>query len=116
MVNEGIVLRHRVSRKGIEVDKAKIETTEKLPPPTLLKGIKSFLGHTSFYKRFIRDFSKISKPLSSLLMSSILFDEKCMIAFTTLKAKLTSIPIVIAPNWKLLKCGCIRSYYRICVA
>ena len=60
MVKEGIVLGHKISEKGIEVDKAKIEVIEKLEPPTSLKGIRSFLGHAGFYRRFIKDFSKIS--------------------------------------------------------
>ena len=53
MVREGIVLGHRISRKHIEVDKAKIEIIENLPPPTLVKGVHSFLGHVDFYRRFI---------------------------------------------------------------
>ena len=103
MVKEDLVLGHRVSDNGIEVDKEKIETIEKLPSPTSVKGIRSFLGHAGFYRRFIKDFSTIEKPLSSLLMHGVpfFFDEKCMIAFTTLKDKLTSAPIVIAPDWKL---------------
>ena len=63
MVREGIVLGHRVSSKGIKVDPAKISTIEKLPLPANVKGIQSFLGHAGFYKRFIKDFSKIIKPL-----------------------------------------------------
>ena len=100
MVKKGIVLRHRVSDNGIQVDKAKIETIEKLPPPTSVKGIRSFLGHVGFYKRFIKDFSTIEKPLSSLLMHGVpfFFDEKCMTPFTMLKDKLTSTLIVIAPD------------------
>lgn len=72
MVQEGIVLGHRISLKGIEVDKAKIQVIEKLPPPTTVKGIRSFLGHAGFYRRFIKDFSKITKPLCSLLEKSTL--------------------------------------------
>ena len=67
MVKEGIVLGHKVFDRGIEVDRAKIETIEKLPPPSSIKGIRSFLGHAGFYRRFIKDFSKITKPLCKLL-------------------------------------------------
>ncbi|MCI71954.1 reverse transcriptase, partial [Trifolium medium] len=47
---EGIVLGHKISSKGIEVDKAKLEVIEKLPPPVNVKGIRSFLGHAGFYR------------------------------------------------------------------
>ena len=103
MVKEGIVLGHKVSKVGIEVDRAKIEAIEKMPPPTTVKGIRSFLGHAGFYRRFIRDFSKISKPLCSLLEkdSVFMFDEQCLHAFEELKKKLISAPIVVAPDWSL---------------
>ena len=103
MVREDIVLGHRLSGRGIEVDQAKIEIIEKLPPPTSVKGGRSFLSHTSFYRRFIQDFSKVSKPLSNLLMQGVPFEfnEPCMNAFELLKKKLTSAPIVVAPDWNL---------------
>ena len=102
MVKEGIVLGHGVFGNGIEVDKEKIKTIEKLPSPSSVKGIRSSLGHVGFNRRFIKDFSTIEKPLSSLLMHgvSFCFDENCMISFTTLKDKLTPTPIVIALNWE----------------
>ena len=62
MVQEGIVLGHQISAREIEVNKEKIEEIEKLPPPSSVKGIRSFLGHAGFYRRFIKDFSRIAKP------------------------------------------------------
>src|SRR5438270_263101 len=74
MVESGIVLGHRIPRRGIEVDKAKIEVIEKLPPPTNVKGTRSFLGHAGFYHRFIKDVSKITKPLCDLLAKDVTFN------------------------------------------
>ena len=114
MVREGIVLGHRVSGRGIEVDQAKIEIIEKLPPLTSIKGVRSFLGHTGFYRWFIQDFSKVSKPLSNLLMQgvSLEFNEPCMNAFELLKKKLTSAPIVVTPDWNLpFELMCDASYF-----
>ncbi|XP_050897018.1 uncharacterized protein LOC127103818 [Lathyrus oleraceus] len=103
MVREGIVLGHKISHKGIEVDQAKIEEIEKLPPPMNEKGIRSFLGHAGFYRRFIKDFSKIAKPLTTLLVKDkdFIFDKECVVAFETIKNKLVTTPIVIAPDWPL---------------
>nr|GFB47852.1 reverse transcriptase domain-containing protein [Tanacetum cinerariifolium] len=101
MVKEGIVLGHKISTKAIEVDKAKIEVISKLPHLTTVKGIRSFLGHAGFYRRFIKDFSKISRPMTHLLEknSPFIFSNECIQAFRTLKDKLTEAPILIAPNW-----------------
>nr|KYP52542.1 Retrovirus-related Pol polyprotein from transposon 17.6 [Cajanus cajan] len=101
MVQEGIVFCHKISARGIEVDKAKVDVIEKLPPPINVKGVRSFLGHAGFYRRFIKDFSKIAKPLCTLLNKdqSFLFDEECMKAFLTLKNKLTTAPVIVAPDW-----------------
>ncbi|RVW22353.1 Retrovirus-related Pol polyprotein from transposon opus [Vitis vinifera] len=67
MVQQGIVLSHIISKKGIEVDKAKVELIIRLPPSTTVKGVRQFLGYVGFYRRFIKDFSKLSKPLCELL-------------------------------------------------
>ena len=101
MVREGIVLGHKILAQGIEVDRAKIEVIEKFPPPSNVKGIRSFLGHAGFYKRFIKDFLKIAKPLSNMLNKDVVFkfDEECLAAFQTLKHKLTTAPVMIAPDW-----------------
>jgi hypothetical protein len=74
MVKKGIVLEHAISERGIEVDKAKVETVEQLPPPTDIKSLRSFLGHAGFYRRFIKDFSKITKPLAHHLQKDVAFD------------------------------------------
>jgi hypothetical protein len=83
MVKQGIVLGHVISERGIEVDKAKVETVEQLRPPTDVKSLRSFLGHAGLYKRFIKDFSKITKPLTHLLQKDAAFDfdKKCLAAF-----------------------------------
>ncbi|GKB40449.1 reverse transcriptase domain-containing protein [Tanacetum coccineum] len=103
MVKEGIVLGHKISKKGIEVDKAKINVIAKLPHPTTVKGVRSFLGHAGFYRRFIKDFSKISRPMTHLLEKNtpFIFSDDCIQAFQTLKKKLTEAPILIAPDWDL---------------
>ena len=101
MVQEGIVLGYRILARGIEVDREKIEAIEKLPPPSSVKGIRSFLGHAGFYRTLIKDFSQIAKPLSNLLVQGIpfKFDSQCLHAFSVLKDKLVSAPIVVAPDW-----------------
>ncbi|CAJ2658862.1 unnamed protein product [Trifolium pratense] len=116
MVTEGIVLGHKISSKGIEVDKAKVEVIEKLPPPVNVKGIRSFLGHAGFYRRFIKDFSKIAKPLSNLLNKGTSFkiDDECLPAFNELKERLVTAPIIIAPDWTLeFELMCDASDYAV---
>ena len=101
MVEEGIVLGHKISHNGIEVDKDKVEVIEKLPPPTNVRGIRSFLGHAGFYRRFIKDFLKIAVPLCKLLEKETAFDfdEAFMNSFLCLKEKLVTAPIIVALDW-----------------
>nr|GEW22233.1 reverse transcriptase domain-containing protein [Tanacetum cinerariifolium] len=103
MVKEDIFLGHKISKNGIEVDRAKVDVIAKLPHPTTVKGVWSFLGHASFCRRFIQEFSKISRPMTHLLEknTSFIFFENCIKAFQTLKKKLTQAPILIALNWDL---------------
>ena len=103
MVREGIVLGHLVSERGIEADRAKIEVIEKLPPPINVKRIRSFLGHAGFYRHFIKDFSQIARPLTSLLAKDAPFDfnDECLAAFHTLKKALISAPIIQPLDWTL---------------
>jgi hypothetical protein len=101
MVKQGIVLGHVISERGIKVDKAKVETVEQLPPPMDIKSLRSFLGHAGFYRGFIKDFSKITKPLIHLLQKDVAFDfdEKCLATFRTLKSALVSAPIIQPLDW-----------------
>ncbi|GJR07976.1 reverse transcriptase domain-containing protein [Tanacetum coccineum] len=112
MVKEGIVLGRKMSKKGIKIDKAKIDVISKLPHPTTVKGIRSFLGHAGFYRRFIKDFS----PMTHLLEKNtpFIFSEECIQAFQTLKKKLTEAPILIAPYWdQAFELMCDASDYAI---
>uniref|UniRef100_A0A1S3YYN4 RNA-directed DNA polymerase n=1 Tax=Nicotiana tabacum TaxID=4097 RepID=A0A1S3YYN4_TOBAC len=88
--------------RGIEVDRAKVDVIAKLPPPTSVKAIRSFLGHAGFYRRFIKDFSKITKPLCKLLEKDhpFVFSDDCRVAFEELKQRLVTAPIIVAPNWE----------------
>ena len=103
MVREGIVLGHLVSERGIEVDRAKIEVIEKLPASVNVKGIRSFLGHAGFYRRFIKDFSQIARPLMNLLAKDVPFEftDEFLRAFEILKKALISAPIIQPPDWSL---------------
>nr|GEX41526.1 reverse transcriptase domain-containing protein [Tanacetum cinerariifolium] len=98
MVKEGIVLGHKISKNRIEVDKAKVDVIAKLPHPTTVKGIRSFLGYAGFYQRLIQDFSKIARPMTRLLEKDtpFFFSKECVEAFQTLKKKLTEAPILVA--------------------
>ncbi|KAK1406558.1 hypothetical protein QVD17_41984 [Tagetes erecta] len=116
MVREGIVLGHRISQAGIEVDRAKVDAISKLPPPTSVKSIRSFLGHAGFYRRFIKDFSKIARPMTKLLEKDapFAFDESCVRAFEVLKDKLVNAPIMVAPDWTLpFELMCDASDYAV---
>ena len=98
------------------MDKAKVDAIEKMPCPKDIKGIGSFLGHVSFYKRFIKDFSKISRPLTILLQKDVpfIFDDDCLEAFETLKKALISARIVQPPDWNLpFEIMCDASDYAI---
>uniref|UniRef100_A0A2N9J208 Reverse transcriptase domain-containing protein n=1 Tax=Fagus sylvatica TaxID=28930 RepID=A0A2N9J208_FAGSY len=116
MVSKGIVLGHIVSSQGIEVDKSKIELISKLPTSNTVKDIRSFLGHVGFYRRFIKDFSVISRPLCNLLSKDTPFEwtEACQEAFEKLKGTLTSAPIMQPPDWSLpFEIMCDASDYAV---
>ena len=100
MVTESIVLRHRSSAAGLEVDQAKVSIIKILLPPTTVKGIRSFLGHAGFYRRFIGDFSRIARPLCRLLEkdAKFNFNESCQYAFEEIKSRLVEAPIMAKPD------------------
>nr|GEW20366.1 reverse transcriptase domain-containing protein [Tanacetum cinerariifolium] len=116
MCKEGIVLGHKIPKSGIEVDKAKVDVIAKLPHPTTVKGVRSFLGHAGFYRRFIQDFLKIARPMTHLLEKEtpFVFSKECIEAFNTLKRKLTEASILVVPNWNLpFELMCDASDYAI---
>ena len=90
-----------ISAVGLEVDQAKVSIIRNLMPPTTVKGIRSFLGHAGFYRRFIRDFSNIARPLCRLLEkdTKFYFDESCHKAFEEIKSRLVEAPIMAKPDW-----------------
>nr|GEV97236.1 reverse transcriptase domain-containing protein [Tanacetum cinerariifolium] len=103
MCREGIVLGHKISKSSLEVDPAKVDVITKLPHPTTMKGVRSFLGHAGFYRRFIQDFSKIARPMTHPLEkeTSFVFSKDCIDAFETLKKNLTEASILVVLNWNL---------------
>ena len=100
MVIEGIVMGHKISAAGLEVDQAKVSGIKTILPPTTVKGIRSFLGRAGFYRRFIRDLSKISRPSCRLLEkdANFDFDESCFFAFEYIKSRLVIAPIMATPD------------------
>ncbi|GJZ06688.1 reverse transcriptase domain-containing protein [Tanacetum coccineum] len=116
MVKEGIVLGHKISKSGIEVDKDKVDVIAKLPHLTSVKGIRSFLGHAGFYRRFTQDFSKIALPMTYLLEKDtpFIFLKECVESFNILKKKLTEAPILVTLDWDLpFEIMCDASDYAV---
>nr|GEU66863.1 DNA-directed DNA polymerase [Tanacetum cinerariifolium] len=96
MIKEGIVLSHKISKNKVEVDRSKVYVIAKLPYPTTVKGVRSFLGHAGFYRGFIQDFSKIARAMTHLLEKDppFVFSKDCIDDFETLKKKLTKASIL----------------------
>nr|GEU73958.1 DNA-directed DNA polymerase [Tanacetum cinerariifolium] len=94
---------HKISKSGIEVDRAKVDVIAKLLHSTTFKGVRSFLGHAGFYRRLIQDFSKIARPMTHLLEKEtpFVFSKECVDAFNTQKKKLTEALILVVPDWNL---------------
>ncbi|XP_008229105.1 PREDICTED: uncharacterized protein LOC103328489 [Prunus mume] len=105
-----------VPTRGIEVDKSKVELVSSLPLPTTVREVRSFLGHAGFYRRFIKDFSRISRPLCRLLQKDATFDmnEECVVAFNKLKELLSTAPVIMPPDWSLpFELMCDASDYAV---
>ena len=112
----GIVLGHVMSSKGIKVDKAKVDLILNLLTFKIVRDVRSFLGHASFQRRFIKDFSAISRPLCNLLLKESTFEwtKSCELAFKKLVQLLTSSPIMQAPDWSLpFEIMCDASDYAV---
>jgi len=103
MVQEGTVLGYKVSKKGIEIDKAKIDLISNLYVPSSVKQVRSFFDYVGFYRGFTKDFSKVIWPLTNLLTKDTLFvfDESYEKASEKLRSLLVSASIVCPPNFSL---------------
>nr|GFA34709.1 reverse transcriptase domain-containing protein [Tanacetum cinerariifolium] len=116
MCREGIVLGHKISKSGIEVNRAKVDIIAMLPHPTTVKGVRSFLGHVGFYRLFIQDFLKITRSMTHLLEKEtpFVFSKEFIDTFDTLKKKLTEASILVVPDWNLpFELMCDASDYAI---
>jgi hypothetical protein len=93
-------LGHTISSDGISVDPSKVQEVMDWKPPTSVHQIRSFLGLAGYYHCFIPDFSRIAKPMTELLKKRVKFswDQKCEDAFHTLRAHLTTAPVLAQPD------------------
>ena len=103
MFTEGIILGHHISGNGIKVDASKEEVIYKLLVPTCQRDVRSFLGFTGYYRRFIEKITKIASPLFKFLTKDceLIQNYDCHKAFETLKENISEEPILRGPNWKL---------------
>lgn len=112
-------LGHRVSEKGVSVDPEKIEVIQKWPRPTAVTEIRSFLGLAGYYRKFVKAFSSIAKPLTRLTGIEVpfLWDEHTERAFNKLKEALTTAPILALPQPGKTRCiyGCVMGRIGVCV-
>jgi uncharacterized membrane protein YoaT (DUF817 family) len=85
-----------ISTDGIEVDPEKISVVKNWKPPTIIKGVQFFLGFCNFYRRFIRDYRIIAKPIVNLIKTEVKFSwtQACQDFFLKLKSMLISAPIL----------------------
>ncbi|WVZ89541.1 hypothetical protein U9M48_035925 [Paspalum notatum var. saurae] len=96
-------LGHIVSAQGVSTDPDKIATVQKYPIPQSTKDLRSFLGLAGYYRRFIRNFGVIAKPLYDLLKKGVQFtwNHETDQAFLALKQALFSAPVLALPNFQI---------------
>jgi hypothetical protein len=97
----GIFLGHVVYKQGLLVDPAKIVASVNLPPPKLVHQLRDTLGHTCYYRKFIKIYTEITAPMEKLLKKDIKFqwNDECQQSLDILKEKMVKTPILVFPNW-----------------
>eukprot|EP00253_Pinus_taeda_P028534 PITA_28534 len=102
MMTEGVILGHYISAAGIQVDPVKIQIILLIPTPTTQTKVRSFLGFSGYYRRFIEHYSHIAAPLYALTGNvDFIWTEKCELAFKDLKKLVSTAPVLPGPNWDL---------------
>jgi hypothetical protein len=98
----GILLGHIVCKQGLLVDPAKIAVIVNLPPPKSVRQLRETLGHTGYYRKFIKGYAQITAPMEKLLRKDNKFqwNEDCQRGLDTLKEKMVTAPILVFPDWE----------------
>ena len=98
----GILLVHAVCWDGIPMDLSKIAIIVNLPRPSTVKQLRTTLGHTGCYRKFIRGYAEVTAPMEKLLKKYVKFqwNEKCQESLDVLKNKMVTAPILVFPSWK----------------
>jgi len=103
MMTEGTMLGHIISQQGLRVDSNKIDIIQRVPPPKKVRDVLSFLSLAGYYRRFIKDFSKLASPLFGILRNDaeFIWTDNCQEALDNLKGKLITTLTLRGPNWAL---------------
>eukprot|EP00253_Pinus_taeda_P035367 PITA_35367 len=103
LMTKGTVLGHIIPQQGLQVDPNKIAIIQRVPPPQKVRDVWSFLGLAGYYRRFIKDFSKLASPFFGLLGkdAEFIWTDNYQEALNDLKGKLVTAPILRGPNWAL---------------
>jgi hypothetical protein len=98
----GILLGHIVCKQGLLVDPSKIAVIVNLPPPKTVCQLRATLGHTGYYKKFIKGYAKITVLMEKLLRKDTKFqwNEDCQHGLDTLKENMVTTPILVFPDWE----------------